>query len=454
MGSVETAARQLYAAQKADARIPEGHTQRDELEAKQAGYEHQFNATVFGLFDKVLFPIQRTGRDAQLAPKPLDMTRDATTQFDGEEQIEKTLVSDPIKLYLDVEKHFDAIRDKAEDLLWPENQDETRWSDAADRYAEQPAMVWLPPKALDVLKTIACNRGLWEDLGNGYVHEEAEEEAHLRTNRARARARGRGAGAPAGQHAACRSRAAHPLRAGLERLRKKPGAKGQPLFDHGAARCLPRVRSVGPVRDGRPCGLDEPARAAQQSDRRCKASVASHSSSLHAARSATRSTAVSLATARPTRDRSRLATTKCGSTHSPPQMASRQRSHSISRPQARLASTSTQRSPHASSRARPTSSTQGTPTFEGLKQADDKTVQFENVRLTIGQGAQTASITIGQLRVDAPFLAQLLKDVGDKFPPDAPITMAFQKAHFASGHDLEQFCQKVGLKVTQGSVEQ
>ena len=176
MGSVETAARQLYAAQKADARIPEGHTQRDELEAKQASYEHQFNATVFGLFDKVLFPIQRTGRDAQLAPKPLDMTRDATTQFDGEEQIQKTLVSDPIKLYLDVEKHFDAIRDKAEDLLWPENQDETRWSDAADRYAEQPAMVWLPPKALDVLKTIACNRGLWEDLGNGYVTKKPKKK--------------------------------------------------------------------------------------------------------------------------------------------------------------------------------------------------------------------------------------------------------------------------------------
>ena len=30
--------------------------------------------------------------------------------------------------------------------------------------------------------------------------------------------------------------------------------------------------------------------------------------------------------------------------------------------------------------------------------------------------------------------------------------MAFQKAHFASGHDLKQFCQKLGLAITQGSV--
>lgn len=57
------------------------------------------------------------------------MTRDATKPFNGEEQIEKTLTSNPLKLYLDIEKEFDAIRDKAQDLLWPENQSEARWSD-------------------------------------------------------------------------------------------------------------------------------------------------------------------------------------------------------------------------------------------------------------------------------------------------------------------------------------
>src|SRR6266481_192848 len=83
MGSVEKAARQLFAAQKADGRIPKGHPQRDDLERKQQGYEQDFNATILTLFDKVLFPIHRAGKEAQLAPKPLDMTRDATRPFDG-----------------------------------------------------------------------------------------------------------------------------------------------------------------------------------------------------------------------------------------------------------------------------------------------------------------------------------------------------------------------------------
>jgi hypothetical protein len=176
MASVEKASRQLFAAQKADGRIPKGHPQRDDLEHKQQSYEQDFNATVLSLFDKVLFPIQRAGRSPQLAPKPLDMTRDATKPFNGEEQIEKTLTSNPLKLYLDVEKDFDAIRDKSQDLLWPENQDEARWSDAADRYAEQAGMPWLPPRGLDTLKIIACNRGLWEDLGNGYVTKKPKKK--------------------------------------------------------------------------------------------------------------------------------------------------------------------------------------------------------------------------------------------------------------------------------------
>jgi uncharacterized protein DUF499 len=113
MGSVEKAARHLFAAQKADGRIPQGHPQRDDLEKKQQSYEQDFNSTILNLFDKVLFPIQRAGRTPQLVSKPLDMTRDTDKPFDGEAQIEKTLISNPLKLYLDVEKDFDPIRDKA-----------------------------------------------------------------------------------------------------------------------------------------------------------------------------------------------------------------------------------------------------------------------------------------------------------------------------------------------------
>ena len=76
-----------------------------------------------------------------------------------------------------------------------------------------------------------------------------------------------------------------------------------------------------------------------------------------------------------------------------------------------------------------------TSTFEGLKQAEDKAVGFENVLLTVGQGAQVASITIGEVQVDAAFLTRLLENVLDKFPPDTP------------GHDgLPQGALRVGAR--------
>jgi len=169
MASLDMAARRVFAAEKADGRIGATHPQRADLERKQETYAQDFTATILNLFDKLFFPHQRPGRDAQLVSKPLDMTRDAKKAFNGEDQIEKTLTSHPLKLYLDMEADFDAIRDKAADLLWPENGDEARWIDILDRLAEQPAMPWLPPKGIEAIKTIACNRGLWEDLGNSYL---------------------------------------------------------------------------------------------------------------------------------------------------------------------------------------------------------------------------------------------------------------------------------------------
>ena len=59
-----------------------------------------------------------------------------------------------MKLYLDIEKDFDAIRDKAQDLLWLENQDEARWTDVIDRYSEQAGMPWLPPRGLETLNPL------------------------------------------------------------------------------------------------------------------------------------------------------------------------------------------------------------------------------------------------------------------------------------------------------------
>ncbi len=168
MASVEKAARHVYAGLKADDRIPEGHPQREELEQKKQQFEQGFTSTILSLFDKVYYPVHRSGREAELVAKPLDPNRNPSRPFIGEEQIEKTLTSDPLKLYLDIEKAFDGIREKAETLLWPSGSEDVRWEDFRDRAFEQAGMPWLPPRGLERIRELACSRGNWEDLGNGY----------------------------------------------------------------------------------------------------------------------------------------------------------------------------------------------------------------------------------------------------------------------------------------------
>ncbi|MBE0618200.1 MAG: ATP-binding protein, partial [Proteobacteria bacterium] len=176
MGSVEKAARQVFAAEKAEKRIDKIHPQREELEKKQGQFEQDLNTTILSLFDKVLHPVQRADKPAELRSRPLDMTRDTNKPFNGEEQVEKTLTGNPIKLILDVVKEFDAIRSKAEDLLWPMLADDVRWNDAVDAAEAQAGMYWLPPKGLEQVKTTACAQGLWEDLGNGYVTKKPKKK--------------------------------------------------------------------------------------------------------------------------------------------------------------------------------------------------------------------------------------------------------------------------------------
>ena len=453
MGSVEKAARQLFAAQKADGRIPKGHPQRDDLERKQQTYEQDFNATVLSLFDKVLFPIQRAGKPPQLAPKPLDMTRDANKPFNGEEQIEKTLTSNPLKLFLDVEKEFDAIRDKAQDLLWPENQDETRWSDAADRYNEQAGMPWLPPRGLDTLKTIACNRGLWEDLGNGYVTKKPKKKRTTAQvvaepelgdeGRVRLRVNAVNAGPAPRIHYAEDTVVsdASPV------LKDNPYATtalrvsflvcdvsgqyevGDPvtwtnqlvlrnrLGEMGGERTVElMVAPRGEIRytlDG-----SEPRDGAPY-----VAPVEIGDDDVLMRAFASAGGLEQKADFRfPARGKKGV------------QIDEVKAARLVSRTGRKLDSRAT--------------------TFEGLKQAADKSAEFENVSLTVGQGSKVANISVGEVRVDGAFISSLLTKVLEKFAPDTPVTMTFRKAHFASGHDLKDFAGKLGIELEQTDVEQ
>ena len=93
-------------------------------------------------------------------------------------------------------------------------------------------------------------------------------------------------------------------------------------------------------------------------------------------------------------------------------------------------------------------------TFEGLKQAADKAVNFEGIVLTVGQGNQMIALYVGEIAVDSRFLEELLLRIIDKFPTDTPVTMTFRKAHFTSGHDLKDFASKLDIELKIGDVDQ
>jgi hypothetical protein len=453
IASVEKAACHVFAAKKADSRIPVGHPQREDLEKKQQTYEQDFNATVLSLFDKVLFPIQRAGMTAQLAAKPLDMTRDSQKVFDGELQIEKTLTSNPLKLYLDVDKDFDAIRDKAQDLLWPENLDEARWSDVTDRMAEQAGMSWLPPKGLETLKATACNRGLWEDLGNGYVTRKPKKKRTFVQV------------IPESE----------PDDDGQVRLRINPQNAGP----------VPRIHHSedAPVSDSSPQLKDQ---TFVTKALRVNFLVVDPSGQFETGDPVTWSNKIII--------RNRLSEEKGkrrvqiiaptakvirytlggeeareGSVHDLPieigdgevminvfAEADGIEAKTVIRYPAkgkkgvevdpvkpgRLVSRAGRK---LDSRAK---------TFEALSEAGRKSVEFENVTISVGQGAQVAQLVVGEIRVNAAFIEDILKKMLEKFTPDTPITMTFRKAHFSSGHDLKDFAGKLGIDLQPGDIEQ
>jgi hypothetical protein len=167
MADVEKAARHVYAAKKADPELSASHPQRRELDERKTQYEQDFQATVLNVFDKLLFPGSQKNEDI-LRAKVLDSTYPSNETYNGERQIIKTLTSDPIKLYTSVANNFDSLRTRAEQLLFGAS-DDARKTDLVDKLRQKTQMPWLPVRGFDLLIQEACQRGAWEDLGNGFI---------------------------------------------------------------------------------------------------------------------------------------------------------------------------------------------------------------------------------------------------------------------------------------------
>jgi hypothetical protein len=450
MGSVEDAALQVFAAGQAEKRIPKGHPQRDDLERKQETYDQNFNATIHGLFDKVCFPIQRSGRTPQLTAKGLDTTRDTREPFDGEKQIEKTLMADPIKLYLDVEENFDAIREKAESLLWPEGQNEARWSDILDRAAEQAGMYWLPPKGIEQLKNLACNRGIWEDLGTGYITKkpqkkktsvqyiqdtEPDDDGYVRL-RVNAQNAGPAPKIYYSEDADVSTESAlltdQTLKTNalcVKFLAIDPSSQnetGDPvvwknklvirnmLSDDAIRKVELIVTPRGTIRytlDGsEPRDGTTYTGAFEIGDSKALVCVFAECDGLES----------KVEFHFPARGQKGIQIDGV----KPIQIVKRKELDSRKK------------------------------TYEGLKDAKEKGISFENVRISVGQGAQIAQVLVGEIKITADYLRPILDLVLQQFDSDAPVTMSFAKAYFASGDDLKQFSEDVGIEIKQNEVVQ
>ena len=352
-----------------------------------------------------------------------------------------------------MEKEFDAIRDKAQDLLWPENLDEARWSDVVDRYAEQAGMPWLPPKGLDTLKSIACNRGLWEDLGNGYVTKMPKKK---RTSVQIIAESG-------------------PDDAGQVRLRVNPQNAGP----------APRIYLAedGPVSEASTQLKDQvfatsalrvnflvcdPSRQYETGDPVPWTNKLVLRNQL-SENDRTRSVELFVAPKGEIRYTLDGSEPRGGRVYNGPipigdgevllrafaeaeKLEAKAEFRFQARGQTGVQIDEVKPGRLVSRTGRKLDSR--SKTFEGLRQAIERSVTFEGIVLTVGQGNRMISVNVGEIQVDAAFVEALLIKVLEKFTPDTPVTMTFRKAHFASGHDLKDFTGKLGIELQAEDVEQ
>lgn len=453
MANVEKAARKVYAALKADGRIPKTHAQREEFEQKAESFRQDFTTTALNIFDKLLFPVQRPGKPAALASKALVQTRDPKQPFRGEEQIEKTLTVDPIKLYLDVEKEFDALRDKAEDLLWPEGVPEARWKDVEDRAEEKAGMPWVPPRGLESLRTLAINRGLWEDLGNGYVtRRPAKKKTSVQvTQETEPNDEGGVRLRIAAQHAGPSAR--------IHFAEDGPVSEKSPVLDDAmlTTKAL-RVRFLAVD----PNGQHETGEPVTWATRLC---IRNHLREeggrrlleLHVA------------------PRGELRCTLDGREprHGEPYAGPIALGHEAARvlvfaeadgleareefqfPAAGVKEPSIRYHDPAVLQA-PSRKQIGSrqAAFAAVSFAKERNVAFEKVMLSVGQGARNVSLVVGEVELQAASLEDLLNRITSLLEPDAPVTLSFSKARFATGHDLKEFVEKLQLTLQPGEVVQ
>jgi hypothetical protein len=449
IASLDRAARHVYAVSKADKEISDTHPQCKELDEKKAQYEQDFQTTVLSVFDKLLFPGNNRGEDV-LRPKALDSTYPSNEPYNGERQVIKTLTSDPIKLYTQIPENFDALRARAEQLLFGA-QNEARKTDLLDKMKQKTQMPWLPLKGFDQLAQEAFQRGLWEDLANGIITTKPkakltdvlvfpdtspDDKGQVRLKLDTVNAGNspkiyyQEEGEVTTNSAVLTDNVLVTNALRVQFLAVDPTEKNQTgypttwtnkltirnQFDE-ATRCVELfVAPKGSIRytlDGSEArnGTDYTA-PIQLDDKAASVYVFAECEGLEEKRTFTFAEAGSKEVL------------------------------IIKEKPAQLYSPAPKRLDNAAK------------TYEGLKFAKEKNITFEQVTLMIGSSPKVIHLSLGEMQIDADFIEKTLSHLQTLLSPDAPVVMQFKKAYTATGYDLEQFAKSLGIEIEHGEVIQ
>ncbi|GAB1483668.1 DUF499 domain-containing protein [Treponema sp.] len=448
MASLEKAARHVYAVSKADPEISASHPQRLELDDRKTQYEQDFQATVLNVFDKLLFPGSQQNQDL-LRAKALDSTYPSNEIYNGERQVIKTLVSDPIKLYTQVQENFDSLKARAEQLLFG-SSDDVRKTDLVDRLRQKTQMPWLPPRGLDQLIQEACQRGAWEDLGNGIITKKPRPKTtqvvinlekspddqgtvHLRVETVNAGTAPR-----------------------IHYQEEGPVSTASPVLSDSilSTKAL-RVQFLaidptGRNQTGTPCTWENTLTLRNRFNE-----VSRHVELLVAPRGNIRYTLDgSEARNGMVYDRPLELSDKAQTVYVFAECDSLTASRTFQFPE-RGKDLEIKKDKEAQIiSATPKRLDSSAKTYEGIKLAKEKGISFEQVSLQLGSAPQVIHLSLGDIPVRPEFLETVLLHFQTLLPSGAPVLFSFKKANFPTGFDLEQFIKPLEIKLNAGEVVQ
>lgn len=174
LGNLEETVRRIWAVAKVREEVGGNPQLIPELDEEAETAEFDFNSTLVSLFNRVYYPARVSGQDTLTYAKLQLAVRkeDNTSIVDGEGAIQEALTGiGAKKVVLDVKVEADPLMQRAEDMLWPGTEKRIPWKDLTSRAISNPRWLWLPPKGLDEIRTIAQGQDRWRYTDDGYIEK-------------------------------------------------------------------------------------------------------------------------------------------------------------------------------------------------------------------------------------------------------------------------------------------